>query len=92
METFQIPLAATLMSFCIDDDKLTETCKSIGCKTEGLQSSKLNALPVYDDRRITDKKRTNGDKFYTNFRKFKIPEDGAEYERILLILYFFFFF
>ena len=68
------------MSFCIDDDKLTETCKSIECKTEGLQNTKLNALPVQDDRCIKDEARTNGDKFYTNFCKFNVPEEGAEYE------------
>ena len=50
------------MSFCINDEKLLEKCKTIWIKTEDLRNIELNALPVYDDRYIKPKIRTYGDK------------------------------
>ena len=63
------------MSFCIDEEKLLEKYKAIWTKIEDLESIKLNALPVYDDRHIKTKTRTYGDKVYTNFRGLNVPED-----------------
>ena len=39
-----------LMSFRIDDEKLSEIYKTIWPKIEDLKNIELNALPVYDDR------------------------------------------
>ena len=47
-----------LMSFHIDDEKLLEKYKAIWTKIEALKNVKLNALPVYDDRYIKTKIRT----------------------------------
>ena len=45
---------------------------------EDLKNSKLNALPVYDDRHIKTKIRTFGDKVYFNFCGLNVPEDDIE--------------
>ena len=45
----------------------------------------LNALPIYDNRYITTKIRTNGDKVYTNFRGLNVPEDDMECESFTVI-------
>ena len=63
------------MSFCIDEEKLLEKYQAIWTKIEDLESIKLNALPVYDDRYIKTKTRTYDDKVYTNFRGLNVPED-----------------
>ena len=63
------------MSFCIDEEKLLEKYKAIWTKIEDLESIKLNALPVYDDRYIKTKIRTYDDKVDTNFRGLNVPED-----------------
>ena len=55
------------MSFCIDNDKLLERCKTVWTRIKNVKDIKLNALPVYDDRYIKDQVRTSGDKIYTNF-------------------------
>ena len=40
----------------------------------------MNVLPFYDDRYIKTKIRTYGDKVYTNFRDFNMPENDTECE------------
>ena len=57
-----------LMSFRIVNNKLLEKYEIIWTKIEDLQNIGLMALPVYDDRFIKTKIRTDGDKVYTNFR------------------------
>ena len=68
------------MSFRIDHEKLLEKYKAICIKIEDLKSIELIALPVYDDRYIKPKKRIYSDKFYTDFRGLKVPEDDVECE------------
>ena len=51
-----------LMFFGIDDDEEVERYKIVWTKIEELQFFELNALPVYDDRYIENKIRTDGDK------------------------------
>ena len=41
-----------LMSFLIDDEKLSEKYKGTWTKIKGLKNIELNALPVYDERYI----------------------------------------
>ena len=74
-----------LMSFRLDDENLSEKYKGIWTKIEDLKSIELNALPVYDDRHIKTKKRTNGDKVYPNFCGSNVPEDGIECESFTVI-------
>ena len=50
-----------------------------------LKDIKLNALPVYDDRYMKTKRRTFGDKVYTNFRALNVPEDDIECESFTVI-------
>ena len=57
-----------LMSFRIVNNKLLEKYEIIWTKIGDLQNIGLMALPVYDDRFIKTKIRTDGDKVYTNFR------------------------
>ena len=45
------------MSFCKDDEKLSEKYKTIWSKVEDLKKAELNALPVYDDKYIKTKTR-----------------------------------
>ena len=59
--------------------------KAVCTKTEDLKFFELNALPVYDNRYIKTKRRTNGDKVYTNFRGLYVPEDGIEYGSFTVI-------
>ena len=54
------------MSLCIEDNKLLEKYKTSWSKIEDLKNIELDCLPVYDDRYIKNKIRTNGDIFYTN--------------------------
>ena len=44
------------MSFIIDDEKLLEKYKAIWTKIEALKNIELNALSVYNDRYINQKK------------------------------------
>ena len=74
-----------LMSFRIDDEKLLEKYKAIWTKIEDLKNIELAALPVYDVRYIKTKIRTSGDKVYTNFRLFNVPEDDTECETFTFI-------
>ena len=73
------------MSFRIDDGKLLEKYKAIWAKIEDLKNTKLNALPVYDDRYIKSKIRMFGDKVYTKFRGLDVPEDDIECESFTVI-------
>ena len=74
-----------LMSFHIDDEKLLEKHKAIWTKIEDLKNIKLNALPVYYDRYIKTKRRTFGDKVYTNFHALNVPENDIECEYLTVI-------
>ena len=56
-----------LMSFHIDDEKLSQKYKAISTKTEDLKNIELTALPVFDDRYIKTKIRTYDNKVYANF-------------------------
>ena len=73
------------MYFRIDDKKLLGKYKTIWTKIEGLKTIKLNALPVYDDTYIKSKIRTYGDKTYTKFRGFNVPENDIECEFLTVI-------
>ena len=63
------------MSFRIDDEKLLEKYKAIWTKIEDLKNTKLNALPVHDDRYIKTKIRTYSTKVHTNFCGLNMPDD-----------------
>ena len=65
-----------LMSFGIDDEKLSEKFKAIWFKIEDLKNIDIIFLPVYDD--IKTKLITYGNKVYTNFRWLIVPEDNIE--------------
>ena len=67
-----------LMSFRVDDEKLSQKYKTISTKIEDLKNIELNTLPVYDDRYIKSKIRTYGDKVYNNFHGLNVPEDEVE--------------
>ena len=75
----------SLMSFCIDDDKLLEKNKTIWTKIENLKNIELTALPEYDDRYIKPKIRTYGDKVYFNLRSLNVPQRCAECESFIII-------
>ena len=64
------------MIFCVDDEKLLEKYKAIWTKIENLRNIKLNTLPVYDNRDIKTKIRTNGDNVNPNFSGLNVPKDG----------------
>ena len=59
--------------------------KDIWTRIEDFKNIKLNALPSHDDRYIKAKIRTYGDKVYTNFRGFNVPEDDIVYESFTVI-------
>ena len=72
-----------LMSLHITDEKkLLEKYKTIWTKIVDLKNIELNVLPVHDDRYITTKIRTYGDKVYPNLGGLKVPEDGVECESV----------
>ena len=73
------------MFFHIDDKKLLEKYKAVWTKIEDLKNIRLNTLPVFDDRCIKTKKRTFGDKVYTNFRGLNVPEDDTKCESFTVI-------
>ena len=69
-----------LMSFIINDEKLSEKYKTIWPKIEDLKNIELNVLPVFDNRYIKTKIRTYDDKVYNNFGGLNVPEDDRECE------------
>ena len=73
------------MSFHIDGEKLLGKYKAIWNKIENLKNSKLNALPIYDNKYIKTKIKTSSNKVYTNFQCLNVPDDNIQ--SILLILY-----
>ena len=81
-----------LMSFRMDDDKLLEKYKIICTKVEDLQNNRLNDLPIYDDRYLKTKIRTQYEKSYTNFHDLNVSEDGEECQFFTIITYWFFYF
>ena len=74
-----------LISFRIDEDKLSEKYKTILNKIEELKKVLLNALPVYDDKYTTTKIKTQADNVYTIFCDLNFPEDGVECESFKII-------
>ena len=66
------------MSFRTDEQKILEKCQ-VGLRLKIFNKTKLNDLPVYDDRCIKTKIKIVGDKVYTNFRGLKVPEDNIVY-------------
>ena len=56
-----------LVSFHIDNEKLSEKYKAIWTKTENFKKIELNALRVYDERHLKTKIRTYGNNFYSTF-------------------------
>ena len=79
----------TRIYFSIDDEKLLQKWKSAWNKIEGSKNIKLNVILFYDDKYEKTKRRTYGDKVYTNFRDLNVPENDIECESltVLLILY-----
>ena len=59
-----------------------KSIKPFGLKLKNIE---LNTLPVYDDRSIKTKIRTNDDKVYINFHSLNAPEDRGEYELFTII-------
>ena len=55
--------------------KTLKVINLFGLRLKILKNTELNALTVYDDRHIKTKKRTYGDKVYTNFRRLNVPKD-----------------
>ena len=74
-----------MISFRIDDEKLSEKYKAIWTKIEDLKNMELNALPVFGDRYIKTIIRTCRDKVYTNFRGLNVSEDDIECESFTVI-------
>ena len=74
-----------LMSFCIDDDKLSETFKSTWIKIEDLQNIEMNALSVYDVIYIKPKIRIYGGNIYINFRGLNVSYNVVECECFIII-------
>ena len=79
----------TRIYFSIDDEKLLQKWKSAWNKIDGSKNIKLNVILFYDDRYEKTKRRTYGDKVYTNSRDINVPENDIECESftVLLILY-----
>ena len=71
-----------LMYLIIDHQKLLENYKAYFTKIADLRNIRLN---VKDDRYITTKIRTYGDKVYTNFHDLNVSKDGVESESLKII-------
>ena len=76
-----------LMSFRIDDEKLSKKYEAIWTKIKDLNNIELNALQVYNDKHIKIKIRTYSNKVYTNFRGLNVPEADIECECFCSDLY-----
>ena len=74
-----------LMPFRKDDKKVLEKHTNTCTKIEDFKNIELNALPVYDDRFITNNISTHGDKVYANFRDLKLPMHDIECESFTVI-------
>ena len=66
-----------VMSFRIDDNKLSEKYKTIWTKIKDLKNTEMDAVPVYDDKHIKIK-ITYGEKVYANFCRLDVPEDDVK--------------
>ena len=62
------------ISFHINDEKLLVKYKIIWSKIERLKNIELNALSVYDDEYMKNKRRPYTDKVYTNSRGVNVLE------------------
>ena len=74
------------MSFHTDNEKLLGKYKAFWTKIEDLKNIESNALPVFDNRYIKIKIRTQVIKFYINFHGLNVSEVNL-LQLILLILY-----
>ena len=74
-----------LMSFRIDDEKLSEKYEAIWTKIDDLENFNLNTLPVYDDRDTKTKTWTYSNKVYTNFPDWNVPEEDKEGKPFIVI-------
>ena len=74
-----------LMSFRIDDEKLSEKYEAIWTKIDDLENFNLNTLPVYDDRDTKTKTWTYSNKVYTNFPDWNVPEEDKEGKLFIVI-------
>ena len=76
----EIKKSNKLMFFRVGNKKLLEKYKATQTKIEDLKKKKT----VYSNRYIIIKIRIYGDKVYTNFRDFGVPEDGIECESFIV--------
>ena len=78
-----------LMSFRIDKAKLLKNYKAIWNRIKDLQNIKLDALPVYVIYIYIYKTkiRTYGDNVYINVRDSNVPEDGVEWNLLLISIF-----
>ena len=74
-----------LMSFSIDDDKLSNKSKTISSKMEDLKYIELYGFPVYNNRYMNTKIRTYGFKVYTIAHSLYVPGDSVEYKSFAII-------
>ena len=74
-----------MISFHIDHEHLLEKYKGIWIKTEDLNQTKLNTLPVYDDRYIKTKISAFGGIVYTNFRGLNKAENDINCEFLTVL-------
>ena len=81
-----------IISFHINDEKLLVKYKIIWSKIERLKNIELNALSVYDDEYMKNKRRPYTDKVYTNSRRVNVLEYNIEcksFTAMFFILYFY---
>ena len=74
-----------LMSFQIDKENILQKYEVIWTTIQDFKTSKLNALPVYEDRYIETKIRAYGNKVRTNFCGLSLPKDDTKCESFTVI-------
>ena len=67
------------MSFVIKNDELLEKYNEIWDKFSKVMKNKFDSVPVYDDKYLETKIKFFEEKFNTNFRDHKAPEEGSQY-------------
>ena len=67
------------MSFLMKDDELSEKYNEIWEKDENIIKKEFDSEPVYNEKYLKAKIKSNNGKINTNFHNNKIPKEGSQF-------------
>ena len=67
------------MSFLMKDDELSEKYNGIWEKDKNIIKKEFDSEPVYNEKYLKAKIKSNNGKINTNFHNSKIPKEGSQF-------------